>query len=242
MTDGKNTFSIFIYDDNGMNWKSPWLPAMAGYRLNPSTQLSERFDAPLGSAFFAFDTVVGNTQKKGQWIHKLATNLDNSAASCYKWYDGQIANYYAQRLTTRAFDCPCRSFQAFWDRRFRWSGILRVDSDNFLSVYDSRRIVIFIGTPISYFQKCCYDARGALVKGIIPNSEIPTTQHYVSIVYQWWQLWFVRYFRPVARENALREDKNAFRDCCVNSDLCQLYEEKRPLPKCEKYVPPRRGR
>ena len=81
----------------------------------------ERFAVPTNKPF-AFDAVTGNTNKTGQWMYQLATNIENNAALCYKWYNEQPALSYIDSLHTSDSNCPCILNQAVNDARFRHVG------------------------------------------------------------------------------------------------------------------------
>ena len=226
------------------------LKAMVGYRVSPAEELSLSFNDIPSNKPFAFDAVIGNTNKKGQWIFKLATNLDNNAAECYAWYRKQPSQPVVNSFITSDSNCPCSRTQIFRDSRFRRAERLNFNGKR-LRCWNLRRLQIYAGTSISYFSKCCYDPEdGALVTEIDPDSGIPTTQNYVNTGYPSSVLkmrgWFGRLFRGIAVDGALSADRTAFTYCCVNSQLCHLYEEKRTIPNCQAveggaggYSPPR---
>ena len=225
------------------------LKAMVGYRVSPAKELSLPFNDVPSNKPFAFDAVIGNTNKKGQWIFPLATNIDNNAAECYTWYSKQPSQPVVNSFITNDTNCPCSQTQVDGDSRFRQAEKTLNFNGKSLLCWNLRRLQIYTGTSISYFSKCCYDAEdGALVTEIDPDSGIPTTQNYVNTEYLSSRLtgslgWI---FRTLAVEDALTADRTAFTYCCVNSELCHLYEEKRTIPNCQAveggaggYSPPR---
>ena len=229
-----------------MNWRGGvGLQAVVGYR-SPVKELSLPFNGVSRSKPFAFDAVIGNTNKNGQWIFRLANNIDNNAAECYAWYSKQPSQPFVNGFINSDTDCPCSLTQIFRDFRFRRAASLNFNGKG-LMCWNSRTLHIYIDTSISFFSKCCYDPEdGALVTEINPDSGIPTTQIYVSTEYssslltmRGWLGWLGRRFRRLAVKDALAADKTAFTYCCVNSQLSRLYEEKRRISTCQDYSPPR---
>ncbi|KAK3731213.1 hypothetical protein QZH41_017746, partial [Actinostola sp. cb2023] len=48
--------------------------------------------------------------------------------------------------------------------------------------------------------------------------------------------WFHKYWRPSEYES---DDKYAYQQCCVHSNMCWMYQERRPSDTCWRYIPPR---
>ena len=212
-----------------MNWKDDWLNVMVGYRLNTAEELSQTFNVPEDKPPFAFDSVEaeGNTNKKGQWIHTLATKVNNTNSACYSWYNKQPTGSLIFAFVSGG-DCPCSSFQASRDRRYFLSDYGLPFGERFLWCWTSR-FSRFITSEFLAYERCCYDiADGSLVTYIVANHGISTTQHSIILRNE-----------QQSYQDALQDDQFAFSICCVSSGLCNLYEEKRPIPRCERYRPPR---
>ena len=239
-TNGATTHVSFVYDDDGMLWSQDWIKPRIGYTAGLGNNRNTYQDILNGigrPSTYKFHDVVGNTNFKGRWSWKLADNIDNNAAKCYEWYAKQPSETYLSIIRSHsASDCPCLYWQIIFDRRFRFSSL----SSNMIC-YKQRATWVFAGTSISFHTSCCYDPRNwFLINYIDPDAGIATQKH-LSLSYKWDDILRSGYYRRLSRSQAVTDDTKAFDYCCQRSPLCNLYEEKRPVPTCSRYVPPIMG-
>ena len=230
-----------MYDYGGMLWSEDWTRPAVGYAItNGSARVvyEQNLNAVGYPSAYRFDDVVGNTNFKGRWSWKLADNTDNSdSAKCYDWYTRQPSETYLSVIRSHsASDCPCLYWQVIFDRRFRFSSF----GSNMIC-YKQRATWFFFGTSISFHTSCCYDLGSSfLINDIDPSIGLATQRH-LSLSYSWFFIRFFGYYRRLSRSEAVTDDTKAFEYCCQRSPLCNLYEEKRPIPTCSRYVPPITG-
>lgn len=112
--------------------------------------------------------------------------------------------------------CPCTRRQAWWDERFDlpvanwWQ-----DTDKCASLISRK--------DDSWGQTCCYSndwrSRGALIVG---NPGGGRAQRYTQ----------------AKQGQFYTSEAKSYMDCCIDSNLCHLYYQKRPSDDCSRYEPP----
>ncbi len=185
---------------------------------------------------YRFDSVIGNTGKRGRWIWKLNTNIKiNNREECMKWYEKQPNDDYIKMIRLHSEStCPCLLRQMKLDNRYRyWYG------SNDIYCSRQRGIWYFHDTFISFFTVCCYHPQKEYLLYELDQNLGILTQTYITQSYHSSKLWY-RYYRSLARAKATSDDSVAFHNCCVKSTLCHLYARKRPVPDCNSkgYSPP----
>ena len=235
-TDGKSTYAIYIYDDEGMLWNQNWLQPHVGYGISNGQDVQiKKLNTAGESKAYRYDAVYGNTGRQGRWIYKLAEGIDNNAAKCVEWYEKQPSRNLINAMRSfRRSDCPCVIGQVMLDRRFRLSEF-KAD----MICYKQRMTWIWSST-VSAHTSCCYRlSDSSLVTEIEPDLG-PTTQMFVTQKYNWITLLFFPSIRRQSRRIAVQDDTEAFGFCCQksSSQYCDLYQEKRPIPTCSRYRPP----
>ena len=165
---------------------------------------------------------------------KVADMADNEAAKCYEWYIKQPSAFFMSIVRNHGpSDCPCSYSQILSDRRYRLSSF---DVGNMLCY--KHRDTWTLYHSISYHTTCCYNWYDGSLLNVITPEIGPTTQRYITTKYPWWRIWYYWWVRAESRIQAVADDKKAFDFCCVKSPLCHLYEDKRPMPDCSRYIPP----
>ncbi|XP_031551134.1 mucin-like protein [Actinia tenebrosa] len=153
----------------------------------------------------------------GKWFFRLeATTLEeisNAESKCKKWFKEQPD---PRPMIENLEHCPCTRRQAWWDERFNlpvanwWQ-----DSDNCASLISRK--------DDSWGQTCCYSndwrSRGALIVGHPGGGR---AQRYTRE--KQWQFYI--------------SEELSYMYCCINSNLCHLYYQKRPSDDCSRYEPP----
>ncbi|XP_031551918.1 mucin-like protein, partial [Actinia tenebrosa] len=253
ITDGVYTFTIFNYPSGGIQWAAPVDSSQSSrvnywyrnYRLpvagwNSGTDDKHRYFNIKQSSTLVMaqlSRLPGNTQETGRWFFQLdKSNMVRKAErKCYTWY-------LQQPTSPVSFlpPCPCWRRQAFFDRRFRYDRTLHrefsVSSRGvcYISRWRFQRMpynIIDENTnlrrPVDRrlsAQRCCYGTDvldfGSLLEG--PERGGHERQQ----------------FSPPIQ--GFLSDEEAYSACCVESELCRLFYEKRPSDDCRSYRPPRR--
>lgn len=163
------------------------------------------------------DRLGEGTQERGRWFYRLEDSpiAQDPRTVCNRWY-------YAQPAYPRYFDwnwpCPCSVRQAWRDRRYRWYFNQFFDEDCFVF---NRRHRDIRGV---WRRQCCYSREFSIRDGSLTRSgylllrpNFPNALGFIS-------------------------DEEAYRACCLQSNLCYLLYEKRPPGQCFWYRPPRIGK
>ncbi|EDV26971.1 uncharacterized protein TRIADDRAFT_54443 [Trichoplax adhaerens] len=219
ISNGVNLFASFIYDDKGMNWWQRFghIRPRAGFASQVASVTKYAYELPNSNTkeLLKIDSIVGNYGKKGRWMFRVddpASDRINYADRCQNWYANEADPIiYLRALRNR--HCPCSSMQAIRDRRFRFN----FDTFCARSTFPTRA-----SNGERIYQQCCYSTRQNSLGSLL------TTYPYGSS--------FI--FRDHVLQNA---NKIAYRDCCVQSSMCNLYAIKRPINRCSGYRPPRRA-
>ena len=152
VTDGQQTFVVFTYNSNMLEWSGPLNHAVIGVNVGTGIQgnfpafqnhlLSGRPDVPMIARL--------NLGRGIEWtdiIYKIGdvseNELDRNRAACLAMYNEDITQF--GRVVFPAFPpCPCSLFQAFFDRRFSFN------PNRFSSIC---LFELFGGFSV---QECCY--------------------------------------------------------------------------------------
>ncbi len=231
-----------------MLWRNYTRPPHVGYSIGGSI-LDMVLNHTGEFQYYRFDSVIGNTGRKGQWMWNLNADIDvkpkpKRDEACLQWYENQPDDSYVKMIRNHSQTvCPCSFSQVKLDDRYRyWYGYQDVHC------YRQRGIWYFHNTKISFFTVCCYHpGQGYLYNEFNPDLG-PMTQTYITQSYHSTRLWY-RYYRHLARSKATSEDQAAFQNCCptisdsegvTGKSYCHLYAQKRPVPDCsnKEYDPP----
>lgn len=206
---------LFVYPENAIQWLShSYLPAVIGYNGGDYENFYNHPDSET-SKIFDIGEETGNTRKLGRWFFRLDGNKVqlSPAQECLQWYKSQ------PDPPAVLAPCPCTYEQTLIDSTFQ---IL------FGSFCANRRFPLFDGSG----QSCCYSRP--------PNG--------LSILYHSYLLSGTRTGSRYTRyhisdyENYETDDLSPYRNCCIQSAFCHLYEEKRPALTCKGYLRPGRGK
>jgi len=135
-------------------------------------------------------------------------------------------NWFKEQPDPRPFleyiePCPCTSRQAWFDERFTpEKSYSRWDWND-----DRRPCAISTFTSIDgWEQKCCYSHHypqwGALLVGHPGGG------------------YAHRFSKIQASGDHLTYDVKGYQRCCVDTNLCRLFYQKRPSDDCRRYQPP----
>ncbi|KAI7806067.1 hypothetical protein IRJ41_025875, partial [Triplophysa rosa] len=223
-TDGQRSFALLRYSD--MNWgpgQRTNHDALIGY-TDGKDNFHNEIPKPPNNLFgpggrYRPQTVTGNTGVLGQLVYDLTGSTDSSSdpqRKCQLWaFSEPDPEEWALGLAP----CPCTRSQAQEDLAF---GPDTLPSQQMALVrelrdlrWGGRRGRVFQSVLFNRQRagkRCVYDAEGPLLAGY---SE--------------------RYFTEDRTQQYIEKDLSPFQWCCVQSPLCSLYLEKRPLDRCQGY-------
>ena len=162
VTDGQQTFVIFTYNRNMLEWSGrPGAHAVIG--VNVGTGIQGNFppfqNHPL-SGFSGVPMVASLNLNRGiEWtdiIYKIGdvsqNELDRNRAACLAMYNRDIAQF-GQAVSPATQPCPCSFFQVFFDLRFS----LNFFPNRFDAIFsDSPSVCFYESLPSFILQECCY--------------------------------------------------------------------------------------
>ena len=213
-TDGLNSFAIFNYNADDMEWSGRWSEAVIGYNVEhgsyyDNNKLSETDQVKEISRLAS----ASNVGKPGKIVYRLSLHpsyIAQAKRNCRVWYYKDKREHDLRWVETLE-PCPCRWWQAWWDRRFRFDWYSLCAYSIFESSSGSR-------------QECCYSddwfAWGSLIVGAPYGGAAE------------------RYHPDVDQEKNYEWDEKPYKECCGLSKLCHLYYERRPSDDCSAYEPP----
>lgn len=228
MTDGVHSFVLFNYPMDGLQWSGRRAPAVVGFTTADGTYF---INSPLsGSRFVTLldnNAALSNVGVKGRLFYRLSNIQSRCGAviNCLRWYNNDLqVNGLFPLWTLFLPPCPCTYFQAIRDWRFRVERFT-ISTVCFVSLFPS-----LFGAQ----SECCYRVRfvfffrffffrivgGSLILGPTDGG---SASRYNS------------FFFPSLHAQF---DLQPFQDCCVLSNLCHLYYQRRPSRLWLDYRPP----
>ena len=178
---------------------------------------------------YNLDKKIGNTGSLGSYFWRIEDSDGKGALEkCLTW---AVLNEYANvpfwydRLikSDPEMACPCTFWQAWLDRgRFSWSWLYSWPK----MCFESRRSRFVFGLQLR--QECCYSTNredwGSLKLDPPDGGHVKVTAfNYRS-----------------NRGETFSSDDEAYKYCCVDVSLCNLFYLYRPSDSCALYRPPRR--
>ncbi|XP_068089568.1 mucin-like protein [Hyperolius riggenbachi] len=231
-TDGSHSFALMKYYN--MSWgpgQRMYHRAMIGYTngegvyYNDPQALKNNTYGPEGR--YRPHKVPGNTNRIGLWAYQLDipinANKTNYHRKCWRWYYSEPDS---STWDTGLPPCPCLKSQAAKDYNFV-SEVLPssyTDLVKMLRGSQGNGTTFQVTLPNRYAagRRCIYDSDGYLIGGIkdryfIYDSGLGSVQDHID------------------------KDLLPFQWCCINTPLCYLFYEKRPLDSCSDYTSPGLG-
>jgi fibulin 1/2 len=216
-TDGLNSFAIFNYNCGDLQWSGRWSKAVIGYNAEGGFHYeNHRLSGYDEITQVDHEVSASNVGKQGKLVYRLSLDpsfIEKAKRDCIVWFEEDQKKddlSWVEDLEP----CPCRWWQAWWDRRFTFDWLSFCAYSTFASDFGSR-------------QQCCYSSDwfswGALLLGP-PHGGSPK-----------------RYAPSVNFELHYRYDEKPRKDCCDVGNLCHLYYQRRPSRDCTDYVPQRRA-
>ena len=133
--------------------------------------------------------------------------------SCWRWYINDVRTFSLVKFLHQSVpSCPCTEFQAWFD--LRWTLVIQ---NSLRACYISK-----IVQPFEIGQLCCYDVSPTNAGAPIVNGQYSGG--------------FLLY-HPFAGSRGYRQyDALPKALCCSNEvDLCNIFQQRRPLQTCENY-------
>ena len=226
ITDGKDSFAIFTYMCDLMQWSGLWRYPTIGYNAggipfanHPLTGREEanQIDCPKNNSHSQYVNVV----------YKISTDPDliqQLQAQCLSWYFSDIESYGSNEnisdFSESQTACPCTLNQAWWDRRFQ-EDIEKEDSVCYIQRFPN---------ALGGTQECCYST---------------SRQMFGTLVLQGRSSGGLLRFHPnwpsYNNPNYIEYDRTPQEICC-SVDYCRYYHERRPPHNCEGYIPQPRSK
>ena len=224
ITDGKESYTVFIYMCDLMQWSGLWRYPTIGYNAagflfanHPLTARENADDIDCAKS----DSLYTNVMYKISVDPDLVKQLQSR---CQSWYHSDIELYGSNEdileFSKTQLACPCTSRQAWWDRRFRY----------FTSKDDSFCFIQRFPNVRGGTQECCY-SRSRLMFGalVLQGRSSGGLLRYYPVSFN--------YF------NYIEYDRKPQELCCLPVvGYCHLYHTRRPPHNCEGYTPQRRGK
>ena len=228
ITDGKDSYTVFTYMCDLMQWSGLWRYPTIGYNaagaLFANHPLTGRKEAN------EIDCPANSNSEYTSVTYMISANPDlikQLQAQCLSWYFSDIEIYgNSENISTFSKSqvaCPCSARQAWWDRRFQY----------FTSKEDSFCFIERFRNSQGGAQECCYSRTSRFFSGalvIFGRSSGGLLRYH-----PWWS-YIVNY------PNYLEYDRNPQELCCLSAvGYCNFYHERRPPHNCEGYIPQRRS-
>ena len=225
ITDGKESYTVFIYMCDLLQWSGMWRYPTIGYNAegllfanHPLTGHRDvnEIDCAKGDSLYA------------NVLYKISVDPGTAKqlqAQCLSWYYSDIESYGSNKdiaeFSKSQLPCPCTFFQAWWDRRF-WLVSTKDDSFCFIQSLPNAR---------GGAQECCYSTSSKMFGALVLQGRSSGGLLRFHPYYPW----TVNYLKY------MEYDREAQKLCCspiVNH--CMLYHVRRPPQNCEEYVPQNR--
>ncbi|XP_062511306.1 mucin-like protein [Corticium candelabrum] len=218
-TDGKQTFSLFNYPSDGLQWSGRGTAAVVGYTSHDASVFYSHY-------LSGFDEVINLVSHRsdngqvGQLLYQVSedTNICAGNSVCLNWYFDDIDREGVSPIWYFSLPpCPCSLVQAASDWAYQW----------YRSTSTSVCYVSSFPSPFYDSQvQCCYSLpEFGFFDGFLLNN-LPqggTANRYHASRFSLFHSNF---------------DIQPYEDCCIKTDLCNLYYLRRPSQSCFGYFPP----
>jgi fibulin 1/2 len=209
-TDGKQTYALFNYPSDGLQWSGRGSTGVVGYTTHDASFFSRHFLSGFPQVVnIATQRYASNVDTTGRLFYRVSrdSNICSGNSVCLDWYFDDISrnSFWTFFLPP----CPCSEFQARLDNRFR----------PHFSITGTCFVATFASLGFAQTE-CCYGFSGQLLLG---SPQGGTANRYHS------------FFVPSLH---FEFDIQPYVDCCLKADLCPLYYLRRPSRNCFGYLPP----
>ena len=228
ITDGLESYAVFTYMCNSMEWSGLWRYPTIGYNaagvIFANHYLTARQEADqIDDCAAEYTNVVYKISADPDVIEqrrRQCLNLYYSDIESYKSeHDGDVSTFSSSQNA-----CPCTARQAWWDRRF-WYFTSKDDSFCFIQRFRNSR---------GGAQECCYSRTHRFFSGALV---LQGRSSGGLLRYHPYWTWRINY------PNYIKYDRDFQELCCPSAvGLCKLYHERRPPRSCAGYIPQRRSK
>ena len=225
VTDGKESYAVFTYMCDLLEWSGMWQYPTIGYNAagilfanHPLTGRKNANDIDCAKSDSQYTNI----------IYKISADADAVKllqSQCLSWYYSDIELYGSSKdiydFSMSQLPCPCTWRQAWRDQRFQY----------FMNKDDSSCFIQRFSNALGGTQECCYSTSpqmfGALVLQGRSSGGLLRYHPYWPNIENY--------------PNYIEYDRDPQDICCLNVvSHCTLYHERRPPQNCEGYVPQRR--
>ena len=230
ITDGENSYAVFTYMCDLMQWSGRWRYPTIGY--NAAGTLFANHPLTARKEANQIDCINDDSQYVNVAYEISAGQdlIEQLRKQCLAWYYEDIESYKSDyndddvsAFSNSQMACPCTARQAWRDRRF-WYFTSKDDSYCFIQRFrNSRRGA----------QECCYSR----TRSFFSNALVLQGRSSGGLLryHPWWS-WTVNY------PNYIFYDRNPQEICCNSAvGFCKFYHERRPPRSCAGYIPQRRS-
>ncbi|KAL5010333.1 hypothetical protein ScPMuIL_012638 [Solemya velum] len=207
ITNGVDSYVLYFYKNFN------WIPLsgrniIIGYTSASNPAYNNIYSNT--AAAYSMDTNAGNYKNcVGVWIFQTTVPVAfkrvlSPTRDCTAWYKEEKKHKDEYLLAnSQMVDCPCASYLIAWDSN--WDFDIETGCATI-------RANLRIG---DYGKKCCYDTVQGYFLGQVPSAGT-----------------FLRFHPTVFEREYLENDVEPYTSCCVDTNLCDLYYEVRPLSEC----------
>ena len=225
ITDGKESYTVFIYMCDLLQWSGLWRYPTIGYNAeglhfanHPLTSHRDVNEIDCARSDSPYTNV----------LYKISVDPDTTKqlqSQCVSWYYSDIESYGSNKdiieFSKTQLPCPCTWIQAWWDRRFRLASV-KDDSFCFIESLPNTR---------GGAQECCYSTSPQMFGALVLQGR---SSGGLLRFHPYWP-WTVNYLQYI------EYDRDAQKLCCspiVNHRM--LYHVRRPPQNCGEYIPQKR--
>ena len=225
ITDGKDSYAVFTYMCDLMQWSGLWRYPTIGYNaagtLFANHPLTGRVEANEIDCY-------SNGSQYTNVVYKISADPDiiqQLQAQCLSWYFSDIESYGSSEnisdFSKSQIACPCTSRQAWWDRRF-WYFTNKDSSFCFIQKFTN---------AMGGAQECCYSTSPQIFGALVLQGR---SSGGLLRFHPWW-LWNYPNYNSY--------DRSPQEICCFSDvGYCEYYLERRPPHSCEGYFPQHRSK
>ena len=210
---------MFNYPSDGLQWSGRGTAAVVGYMSHDASVFHSHYLSGFDEVINLVSHRLANGQV-GQLLYQVSedTNICASNSVCLNWYFDDIDREGVSPIWHFSLPpCPCSLVQAASDWAYQWN-----QSTSTSVCYVSSFPSPFYGSQV----QCCYSLpEFGLFNGFLLNN-LPqggTANRYHPSRFSLFHSNF---------------DIQPYEDCCIKTDLCNLYYLRRPSQSCFGYLPP----
>ncbi|XP_066930439.1 fibrillin-2-like isoform X6 [Clytia hemisphaerica] len=252
-TDYDFTYLYYKYYD--IEWKevSSLFRVQAGYIFeNAATRVTQIINPEISANDgdrLSLHKAVGNKNETGLFFYKLHDpQTPVNTGKCIDWiatqfkpkvYNTTLTDILTDDKKHRKVECPCKLQQAQQASAYKRNRLFEVNI-KYRCFYRKRLYKVPTMDDMYIGTNCCYErSSGALILTQV-GEDLLTQNHFIKSTLTNKQMKKGKNRKP-ALIKGISEDTEAFQECCIRSDLCDQYTERRRIPTCKYFKNPARA-